>query len=96
MKPEKEELLFCGASLEKVLNYLMTEGTFKREDIEREFGVARGTYYEMVSILDKLGVFIRGENNQRRVDVRLTRQEIMERLSPTPEEPVTNCDHLGN
>ncbi len=86
MKKEKDELLFCGASLEKVIAYLMMAGTFKRDDIEREFGVARGTYYEMVGILDKIGIFIRGENNQRRVDVRLSREDILARLSPAPEE----------
>lgn len=64
----------------------MTSGTFRRDDIEREFGVARGTYYEMVEILDKVGIFVRGENNQRRVDVRLSREDILERLSPTPED----------
>jgi surface polysaccharide O-acyltransferase-like enzyme len=37
IKKEKDELLFCGASLEKVIDYLMTSGTFKRADIEREF-----------------------------------------------------------
>ena len=83
---EKDELLFCGASLDKVIDYLMTSGTFKRADIEREFGVNRGTYYEMVEILDRLGIFVRGENNVRRVDVSLSRRDILERLSPTQEE----------
>lgn len=83
---KKDELLFCGIPLDTVISHLMTTGTFKRDDIERELWVARGTYYEMVAILDKLGIFIRGENNQRRVDVRLSREDIINRLSPIDEE----------
>jgi hypothetical protein len=44
--------------------------------------VNRGTYYEMVEILDRLAIFVRGENNVRRVDVSLSRKDILDRLSP--------------
>lgn len=96
IRETKDELLFCGASLDKVIDYLMTAGTFKRADIEREFGVNRGTYYEMVEILERLAIFVRGENNVRRVDVSLSRKDILDRLSPAREEVADISEELEN
>lgn len=37
--------------------------------------------------MDEVGVFIRGENNSRRVDIRLTKTDIIKRLSlPSPDD----------
>ncbi len=83
---EKNELLFYGVSLNKITDYLMTEWTFKREDIERKFWIARIMYYDMVKEMDEAGIFIRGENNMRRVDIRLTKEDIIKLLSPETEE----------
>ena len=60
----------------------MIRGTFRREDIEREFGIPRHLYYDMVKVMDEVGIFIRGANNERRVDVRLTKGDIVSLLSP--------------
>lgn len=82
MKKVPWELLFMGISLNQLTDYLMKTGTFKREDIEREFGIARMSYYDMVKVMDEVGIFIRGENNQRRVDIRLSKDDILSLLSP--------------
>jgi len=87
-KNKIDELLFFGVSLEKVTEYLMIRGTFRREDIEREFGVPRHLYYDMVKVMDEVGIFIRGANNERRVDVRLTKNDIVSLLSPLPQDDV--------
>ena len=81
-RQKKDELLFFGVSLEKVTEYLMIRGTFRREDIEREFGVPRHLYYDMVKVMDEVWIFVRGANNERRVDVRLTKGDIVSLLSP--------------
>ena len=81
-KNKIDELLFFGVSLEKITEYLMIRGTFRREDIEREFGIPRHLYYDMVKVMDEVGIFIRGANNERRVDVRLTKNDIVSLLSP--------------
>ena len=73
-----------GISLDRLTDYLMTTGTFKRDDIEREFGISRIAYFDIVKVLDDADIFIRGENNARRVDVRLTKEDIIDRLAPTP------------
>jgi len=83
---KQDELLFFGVSLEKVTEYLMIRGTFRREDIEREFGIPRHLYYDMVKVMDEVWIFVRGANNERRVDVRLTKGDIVSLLSPLPQD----------
>lgn len=82
---KRDELLFFGVSLDKITDYLMIHGTFSRDDIEKEFGVARYLYHDMVRVMDEVGIFVRGENNQRRVDVRLSKADIIGLLSPADE-----------
>jgi hypothetical protein len=50
-------------------------------------------YYDIVKVMDEVGIFVRGVNNERRVDVRLKRGDIVSLLSPAREH-IENIDEL--
>lgn len=52
-----------GMEVEKVIAHLQAHRTFKRDDVERAFGIPRYRYTALVQKLKKLGVLVPGENN---------------------------------
>lgn len=52
-----------GMDVEKVIAHLQQHRTFKRDDVERAFGVPRYRYTALVQKLKKLGVLVPGVNN---------------------------------
>jgi hypothetical protein len=52
-----------GMDMEKVIAHLTAHRTFKRDDIERAFGIPRYRYTALVKKLKAIGVLIPGDNN---------------------------------
>lgn len=52
-----------GMEVERVIEHLQRFRTFKRDDVERAFGIPRYRYTALVQKLKKLGVLVPGENN---------------------------------
>lgn len=75
-----------GIPIHEVVDHILTEGSFKRDDIERKFAIPRNRYQAIATKLDRSGIFIRGDNNARILRDDITR-EILAKVLTSPEIP---------
>lgn len=68
--------LFYWVELDRIIDHIIEHGTFKRDDIVRKFWVNRNTAQDMIDKLDNVGVFVKGMNNIRQLDINLKREDI--------------------
>lgn len=60
----------------ELLDHLFTVGTFKRDEVEKKWGIPRYRVTEISKKLEELGVLTRGENNSRVLNTEFTRSDI--------------------
>lgn len=60
----------------ELLDHLFTVGTFKREDVEKKWGIPRYRVTIISKKLEDLGVLSRGENNARILNPEFTRADL--------------------
>lgn len=60
----------------ELLDHLFTVGTFKRDDVEKKWGIPRYRVTEISKKLEDLGVLVRGENNARVANPDFSRADI--------------------
>lgn len=60
----------------ELLDHLFTVGSFKRDDVEKKWGIPRYRVTEISKKLEELGVLTRGENNSRVLNTEFTRSDI--------------------
>lgn len=87
--------------LDKITEYILSFGKFPRDEVVKYFGISRQTAQNIIDKLDEVQIFIRGNNNQRMVDINLTGEDMIRLLTfPTPileeknkDEEIENCDN---
>jgi hypothetical protein len=60
----------------ELLDHLFTVGTFKRDEVEKKWGIPRYRVTEISKKLEDLGVLVRGDNNARVLNTDFTREDI--------------------
>jgi hypothetical protein len=60
----------------ELLDHLFTVGTFKRDEVEKKWGIPRYRVTEISKKLEDLGVLVRGENNARVLNTEYTRSDL--------------------
>lgn len=80
-RPAEPVCLLEGVPVEEVLHHLFERGTFKREEIERQFRIPRYRFDRLGAKLDELGVTVRDENNGRILNPEKTRAEVAELMA---------------
>jgi len=75
-----------GVPIHEVVDHILSEWSFKRDDIERKFAIPRNRYQAIATKLDRSGVFIRGDNNARVLRDDITREMLVAALT-SPEIP---------
>lgn len=75
-KRENSGVSIEGIPVDELLDHLFTYGNFKRDDAESLFSMPRNRYKDLTDRMDRLGVFVRGENNARVLNPELSRQEV--------------------
>lgn len=61
----------------ELIDHLFVAKSFKREEIEKKFGIARHRFTEVANALEECWILVRGENNSRVLNPVITRQEIV-------------------
>jgi len=61
----------------ELIDHLFIAKSFKREDIEKKFGIARHRFTDVANALEECWILVRGENNARVLNPNITRQEIV-------------------
>jgi len=77
-----------GIEVEELIDHLIEEGTFKRDEIETIFGLSRNRFTRLAKRLDGLGIIERGENNSRVFNYKHNRQELYDLLTNTSPSPL--------
>lgn len=65
-----------GIPVVELLDHLFTQQSFKREEVERKFGIPRNKYTTLAIKLENLGVLVRGENNARVLNEDFARADV--------------------
>ena len=60
----------------ELVDYLFENRSFKRDEVEKTFGIPRNRYEKLAKKLDELSILLRGENNARILNEEFTRQEV--------------------
>lgn len=60
----------------ELLDHLFEFESFKRDDIEKKFGIPRNRFTDLAQKLENLGVLIRGENNARVLNPEFARSDV--------------------
>ena len=60
----------------ELMDHLFTIGTFKRDDVEKKWGIPRYRVTLISKKLEDLGVLVRGENNARTLNTEYTRSDL--------------------
>ena len=90
-KEEREVENFLWMDIEEIVNYILEKKTFKREEFAKQFSIGRDTAEKLWKRLDEINLFIRGENNSRKLNAEFSPEdiynifygkEIIENLSP--------------
>ncbi len=65
----------------ELIDYLIENKTFKREEVEAVFGIPRNRFDALAKKLDEIKILTRGANNGRVLNPEMTRQEIFKALN---------------
>lgn len=70
-----------GIPVVEIVDHLFSgDGSFKRDDIERKFAIPRNQFDKMVREMDAVNIFIRAENNSRKLNPDFSRSDISSML----------------
>lgn len=61
----------------ELIDHLFVAKSFKREDVEKKFWIARHRFSEVAQALEECWILVRGENNARVLNPNITKQEIV-------------------
>lgn len=89
IKPKQRLQLIEGVPTTEILDHIFTEGSFKREEIKKKFGISHDRSNKLAQKLEDLGVFVRRENNARVLNPEMSRQDVAALL-----EGKTSADEL--
>lgn len=80
MIPEPQEVpsgdTIEGIPTVELLDHLFEFESFKRDDIEKKFGIPRNRFTDLASKLESLKVLVRGENNARILNPEFSRSDV--------------------
>lgn len=65
-----------GIPIVEILDHLFEFQSFKRDDIEKKFGIPRNRFTDLAQKLETLGILARGENNARVLNPEYSRSDI--------------------
>jgi hypothetical protein len=68
--------LIEGIPAVEILDHIFTEGSFKREEVKKKFGIPHDRCNRLAQKLEDLGVFVRRENNARVLNPDMSRQDV--------------------
>ena len=77
VEKEQSQAMIEWIPVIELIDHLFTEQSFKREDVEKKFWIARHRFTDVVNALEECAILIRGENNSRVLNPNITRQEIV-------------------
>lgn len=75
-----------GVPVVEVVGYIFEHGDFVRSEVIDTFAISRAEYSEIAWLLDKNNIFIRWENNSRKLNPEMTRQMIADILMGRDEQ----------
>lgn len=77
IKEDQSEASIEWIPVIELIDHLFVAKSFKREDIEKKFGIARHRFTEVANALEECWILVRGENNARVLNPVITKQEIV-------------------
>lgn len=76
-KDESDIPLFYGIPVVELVEYLFSgDGSFRRDDVEAQFAIPRNRFDEMAKKMDSVKIFVRGENNSRKLNPSFSRGDV--------------------
>lgn len=75
-----------GVAVVELVGYIFEHEDFVRSEVIDTFAISRSEYNEIVDVLDKNNIFIRGANNSRTLNPDMTRQMIADILMGRDEK----------
>lgn len=80
--PVREEVpTFYGVPVVELVEYLFAgDGSFRRDDVEARFAMPRNKFDEMAKKMDGVKIFVRGENNARKLNPDFSRSDVSSML----------------
>lgn len=80
--PVREDVpSFYGLPVVELVEYLFAgDGSFRRDDVEARFAMPRNKFDEMAKKMDGVKIFVRGENNARKLNPDFSRSDVSSML----------------
>jgi hypothetical protein len=97
-KRTKEDIpKWYGIPVVEIAEHLFSgDGSFRRDDIERKFAIPRNQFDKMVKEMDVVNIFVRAENNSRKLNPDFSRSDISSMLINASERGELQPLHRKN
>lgn len=67
---------FLGMEIQEIVDYILENKTFRREEFSKQFSIGRDTAEKLAKKLDAMNLFVRGENNARVLNAEFSPDDI--------------------